>query len=107
MPKLIFTSFAGDQRTVEAKDGVSVMRAALDNGIPDIVGECGGVLSCATCHVLVDTTDLERIPPMSAAEDEMLDGTACDRESNSRLSCQIKMTEQLDNLQVTTPEFQD
>jgi 2Fe-2S ferredoxin len=82
------------------------MGTAVRHGVPGIVGECGGVLSCATCHVFVDEADFGRLPPMSDAEDEMLDGAAEDRRPNSRLSCQIKLGAELGDLRVCTPEFQ-
>lgn len=105
MPKITYTDAAGESRTVEANVGDSVMETAVRNGVPGIVAECGGSLSCATCHVFVDETDLPELPPMEEMEDEMLWGAAVDREDNSRLSCQIKVTEDMD-LHVTTPETQ-
>lgn len=105
MPKITYTDAAGESRTVEANVGDSVMETAVRNGVPGIVAECGGSLSCATCHVFVDETDFPELPPMEEMEDEMLWGAAVDREDNSRLSCQIKVTEDMD-LHVTTPETQ-
>lgn len=105
MPKITYTDAAGESRTVEANVGDSVMETAVRNGVPGIVAECGGSLSCATCHVFVDETDLPELPPMEEMEDEMLWGAAVDREDNSRLSCQITVTEDMD-LHVTTPETQ-
>jgi ferredoxin, 2Fe-2S len=81
------------------------METAVRHGVPGIVGECGGSLSCATCHVLVDPADLEGLPPMGEMEDEMLYGTAVDRTDTSRLSCQIKVGPDSD-LHVTTPKTQ-
>ena len=81
------------------------METAVRNGIPGIVAECGGSLSCATCHVFVADDDLEDLPEMSDMEDEMLYGTTEDREDNSRLSCQIKVSDDTE-LRVTTPETQ-
>ena len=107
MPKVTYTSHAGDTRTLDGAAGESVMQTAVRNGVPGITGECGGVLSCATCHVFVDETDLDRCPPMDELEDEMLDGAAQDREPNSRLSCRLVLSDDLDDLHVTTPEFQD
>jgi 2Fe-2S ferredoxin len=107
MPKISFTSATGDVRVVDAPPGDSVMHAAVRNGVPGIVGECGGVLSCATCHVFVDETDLDRLPPMGELEDEMLEGAAEDRRPDSRLSCQIPVSDELGDVHVTTPEFQE
>ena len=78
-----------------AAPGDSVMETAVRNGVPGIVGECGGCLSCATCHVFVDEADLRPRRRPGEIEDEMLDGTAVDREDNSRLSCQIKLQDGL------------
>jgi 2Fe-2S ferredoxin len=92
-------------RAVEANVGDSVMETAVRNGVPGIVAECGGSLSCATCHVFVDESDFAALPPMEDMEDEMLYGAAEDRRETSRLSCQIKLTDGLE-LHVTTPETQ-
>ena len=105
MSKVIFTSAAGEVTEVEATPGDSVMETAVRNGVPGIVAECGGSLSCATCHVFVDEGDLAELPPMEEMEDEMLWGTAVDRRENSRLSCQLRLTEGCE-LHVTTPETQ-
>jgi 2Fe-2S ferredoxin len=105
MPKVTFTDAAGDTRTVEAHAGDSVMETAVRSGLPGIVAECGGSLSCATCHVFVDPVDFESLPAMEDMEDEMLYGAAVDRTDTSRLSCQIRVTEDMD-LHVTTPETQ-
>jgi ferredoxin, 2Fe-2S len=107
MPKVTYISDADGVRVVDGTPGDSVMSTAVRNGVPGIVGECGGVLSCATCHVFVDDADLDRLPPMTALEDQMLDGTVVDRCPNSRLSCQIKLSDELGDLQVTTPEAQE
>lgn len=105
MPTVTYTDAQGTVRSVEGKVGDSVMETAVRNGIPGIVAECGGSLSCATCHVLVDPADLEGLPAMGEMEDEMLYGTAVDRQDNSRLSCQLKLTDGVD-LHVTTPATQ-
>lgn len=105
MPKVTFTDAAGDSRTVDANPGDSVMETAVRNGVPGIVAECGGSLSCATCHVFVDPAEFSALPPMEEMEDEMLYGAAVDRQDTSRLSCQIRITDDMD-LHVTTPETQ-
>ncbi|MEL4359155.1 MULTISPECIES: 2Fe-2S iron-sulfur cluster-binding protein [unclassified Luteococcus] len=105
MPTVSYTDAAGETRTIEANVGDSVMETAVRNGVPGIVAECGGSLSCATCHVYVDEADLSSLPEMEEMEDEMLYGTAEDREDNSRLSCQLKVCEGMD-LHVTTPATQ-
>lgn len=105
MPQITYTDSTGEARTVEAGVGDSVMETAVRNGVPGIVAECGGSLSCATCHVYVDETDLADLPPMEEMEDEMLWGAVAERQDNSRLSCQIKVTDGCD-LHVTTPVTQ-
>lgn len=105
MPQVTYTEAAGDARTVDATVGDSVMETAVRNGVPGIVAECGGSLSCATCHVYVDDGDLASLPPMEEMEDEMLWGTADERRDNSRLSCQLKISDDTD-LHVTTPSTQ-
>lgn len=105
MAQVTYTDCEGAVRTVEATVGDSVMETAVRNGVPGIVAECGGSLSCATCHVIVDESDFASLPEMDAMEDEMLYGTAVDREQTSRLSCQIKVTDDMD-LHVSTPETQ-
>jgi 2Fe-2S ferredoxin len=105
MPTVHFTDAEGAVRDVEGNVGDSVMETAVRNGVPGIVAECGGSLSCATCHVFVREDCAPQLSPMEDMEDEMLYGTAVDREDNSRLSCQLRLTEELE-LFVTTPETQ-
>lgn len=105
MAKVHFTDFAGATQSIDANAGDSVMETAVRNGVEGIVGECGGSLSCATCHVFVAPEDFDALEPMEDMEDEMLYGTAVDREENSRLSCQIKLCADSE-IHVTTPETQ-
>jgi 2Fe-2S ferredoxin len=105
MPRLTFKQPDGSETTVDAAAGMSVMEAAVDNDIPGIIAECGGACSCATCHVYVDSVWLEKMPAPDALEDGMLD-CVLDRHPNSRLSCQIQVTEELDGLVVSVPEDQ-
>lgn len=105
MPKVTYTSFAGAVSVLEGNTGDSVMEVAVRNGLTGIVAECGGSLACSTCHVFVRLEDLDGLTPMSELEDEMLDGTIVEREENSRLSCQIKLDEDV-HLYVHTPESQ-
>jgi 2Fe-2S ferredoxin len=107
MPDVIYTTYDGSVRTIEGRSGDSVMQTAVRNGVPGIVGECGGVLSCATCHVFVDGADLARLEPMGDLEAEMLQGAAEEPTDCSRLSCQITLSEDLGSLHVTTPEYQE
>lgn len=105
MPTVYFTDTEGTTREITGNTGDSVMETAVRNGVPGIVAECGGSLSCATCHVFVREDEMAELPPMEDMEDEMLYGTAVDREDNSRLSCQLKLCDGQD-IHVTTPETQ-
>jgi 2Fe-2S ferredoxin len=105
MPKVFYTLPGGGQRVVEAARGDSVMQAAVRNGVLGILGQCGGALSCATCHVFVDETELMDFPTVGEDEDEMLDCAATDRQDNSRLSCQLVLTEEQE-VHVTIPPAQ-
>jgi 2Fe-2S ferredoxin len=105
MPIIVYTDAEGQERLIEANVGDTVMETAVRNGVPGIIGECGGTLSCATCHVFVSDADLAELPPRSDMEDEMLWATAVDRTENSRLSCQLRAVEGCD-LHVTTPATQ-
>lgn len=105
MPKITYVDANGEQRTVEAKTGMSVMEAAIKNDVPGIDADCGGACACATCHVYVDEEWLPKLDEQQAMEQSMLD-FAENVQSNSRLSCQIKITEELDGMKVTTPESQ-
>jgi ferredoxin, 2Fe-2S len=100
MPKLIVTKRDGETRTLDAELGVSAMEAIRDSGINDIVALCGGVCSCATCHVHVDPEFAQRLPPLSEDEDALLEGSQW-RDERSRLSCQIRMSDSLSGLRVT------
>lgn len=106
MPKVIYVSAAGASSEVEVPVGVTVMSAALKNGIDGIVGECGGVCMCSTCHVFVDENFFNRLPPMQDTEEAVLEISAEERRPTSRLSCQIKMTPELDGLIVRMPAKQ-
>ncbi|MGM7678760.1 2Fe-2S iron-sulfur cluster-binding protein [Microbacterium sp. A94] len=105
MSTVIYTADNGIVTAIDGRPGDSIMETAVRNGVPGIVGECGGSLSCATCHVFVaaDTRDLVGAP--GDLEDEMLDGTAVDRREESRLSCQIKLQDGCE-YHVTTPSDQ-
>ena len=106
MPTIHFIHPDDRTESVEAEIGNSAMRAALAHGLEGIVAECGGNAVCATCHVYVDEAWLAKLKPVSADEDELLDGTASDRLPNSRLSCQIEMTSELDGLVLRLPARQ-
>ena len=106
MPKVIFVHNDGSQRVIDAGLGDTVMATAVRNGVPGIVGECGGNRSCATCHVYVDAAFMPLVGPPGDLEDDMLDLGVSDRRDNSRLSCQIVLDERLEGISVTTPEDQ-
>jgi 2Fe-2S ferredoxin len=101
-----FISSSGVRRTLAVPENDTVMHGAVANGVPELLGDCGGELSCATCHVYVDAAFSDKLGPISPDEDEMLDGTAAPRCATSRLSCQIALTSELDGLIVTTPSEQ-
>ncbi|MFE0800637.1 2Fe-2S iron-sulfur cluster-binding protein [Streptomyces sp. NPDC058812] len=107
MPKITYVAVDGSERTVDVPVGTSVMRGAVFNDVDGIVAQCGGNLQCATCHVYVDEDFLDRLETAQAAEDDMLDFTACDRRPNSRLSCRLKVTDTMEGLVVHLPERQN
>ncbi len=106
MPTVVYVSPDGERREIPAIDGDSVMRTATLNLVPGIVGECGGELSCATCHVYVDEGWAERVPPISTLEEEMLDVAAAEPGPTSRLSCQLTSCSDTDGLIVRIPDEQ-
>lgn len=105
MAKIIYVEHNGTEHAIDVKNGLSVMEGAVKNNIPGIDADCGGACACATCHVYVDEAWLDKTGDRSAMEDSMLD-FAEGVETNSRLSCQIKVTDDLDGLRVTMPESQ-
>jgi 2Fe-2S ferredoxin len=105
MAKINFVDHSGETRSIDAEIGSTVMEAAIRNAIPGIEAECGGACACATCHVYVDEAWQERVGTPTPMEEDMLD-FGYDIKPNSRLSCQIKVTEALDGLVVMTPERQ-
>lgn len=106
MPLVTFVDAQGSTTEVQASAGLSVMQAAVTNGLPGIAADCGGAASCATCHVYVDPTWLDRLSNPSEDEEAMLDCTASERRPNSRLSCQIPLSDELDGLVVMLPDRQ-
>ena len=105
MPKITYKDYQGTSKTIEVKSGLSVMEGAIQKEIPGIDADCGGAMACATCHVYVDDKWLDKIPKAEDAEIDMID-MAFEPKKNSRLSCQIIVNEELDGLEVTTPEKQ-
>jgi 2Fe-2S ferredoxin len=105
MPRITFTQPDGVRLQVEVPAGISLMEAARQNGVAGILALCGGACACATCHVYVDPTWMPRLPAREDMEDGMLE-SAWEPRPNSRLSCQIEVTTQLDGLEVTVPPHQ-
>jgi 2Fe-2S ferredoxin len=105
MPKITYIDSRGEARTVVGETGSTVMETAIRNGIPEIEAECGGACACATCHVYVEEPWFEKTGGPSPMEEDMLD-FGYEVKANSRLSCQIKVREELDGLTVRTPERQ-
>jgi 2Fe-2S ferredoxin len=106
MPSFTLISPDGRSTTLRGDDGHSVMQTAVSQGVPGIVGECGGSAMCATCHVYVEPAWLDKLDPMLATEAEMLECTSSERRPESRLSCQIKLSAKLDGLVLRLPETQ-
>ncbi len=105
MIKVTFIAFNGQHHDVEVPVGTTLMRAAVDKNVPGIDGDCGGLCACATCHVFVAPEWASRTGPRTAQEDEMLN-FAAELQDNSRLACQITLTDALDGLVVAMPEGQ-
>ncbi|MGB3379853.1 2Fe-2S iron-sulfur cluster-binding protein [Allopontixanthobacter sediminis] len=100
MPKLIVVNRAGEETAIEVENGLTVMEAIRDNGFDELLALCGGCCSCATCHVHVDPEFVGKLPALSEDEDDLLESSDY-RTENSRLSCQVPFTADLDGLRVT------
>ena len=105
MAKVTYIESSGNSHTIEIANGLSVMEGAVQNDIPGIDADCGGGMACATCHVYVSDQWFNKLEKIQDAEQDMLD-MAYEPKKNSRLSCQIILTDELDGLEVTTPEKQ-
>ena len=105
MAKIIYIDINENQRVVDVEPGISVMQAAVGESVRGIIGDCGGACSCATCHVYVDAAWISKVGKMESSEAALLE-EVCDVKSNSRLSCQIKVTDELDGLVVRLPAKQ-
>ena len=105
MPKIIYVTHDDQTHTVEVQNGLTVMEGAVQNDIPGIDADCGGGMACATCHVYVKDDWFDKIPPKEDGEEDMLD-MAFEPKKNSRLSCQLMVTDQLEGLVVNLPEKQ-
>ena len=105
MPKITYKDYQGNSKTIEADNGLTVMEGAIQNDIPGIDADCGGSMACATCHVYVEEKWLNKISDAEEAEVDMID-MAFEPKKNSRLSCQLIVTNELDGLIVLTPKKQ-
>ena len=105
MTKITYKDYEGTSKTINVDNGLSVMEGAIQNEIPGIDADCGGAMACATCHVYIEEKWLNKIPKAEEAEIDMID-MAYEPKKNSRLSCQIIVSDELDGLEVTTPEKQ-
>lgn len=106
MPNAIFISSDGSQTELAVAAGINLMQAAVSNGIYEIVGDCGGSASCATCHVYLDSAFENKVSEANSREQQMLESTAAERKPNSRLSCQIVMTDDLEGITVRIADRQ-
>ena len=105
MPKITYTDFQGTSKTIEVESGLSVMEGAIQNDIPGIDADCGGGMACATCHVYVKEEWLDKLTSKEDGEEDMLD-MAFEPKNNSRLSCQLIVSDELDGLEVNIPSKQ-
>ena len=105
MPKITYKDNSGNSRTIEVDNGLSVMEGAIQKDIPGIDADCGGSMACATCHVYVEEKWLNILPKPEEAEVDMID-MAYEPKKNSRLSCQLIVSDELEGLIVTTPSKQ-
>jgi len=106
MPKIVFVQPNGVRREIEAPIGITLMEAARQQGVMGVVAQCGGACACATCHVYVETSWLSKLEPPEEMEQGMLE-VAWEPRVNSRLSCQVHITADLDGLEVTVPVRQN
>ena len=105
MPKITYKDKSGNSKTLEVEKGLTVMEGAIQNNVPGIDADCGGSMACATCHVYVEEKWLSKLPKAEEGEIDMID-MAFEPKKNSRLSCQLIVTDEMDGLEVTTPEKQ-
>ena len=106
MAKITYVEFGGTEHVVEVANGLTVMEGARDNNIPGIEADCGGACACSTCHVYVDAAWVEKLPAKDDMEEDMLDFAYEPDPARSRLTCQPKITDDLDGLKVFMPEKQ-
>ncbi|KEO60855.1 2Fe-2S iron-sulfur cluster-binding protein [Thioclava indica] len=106
MAKITYIEHTGTRHEIEVKPGMTVMEGARDNGVPGIDADCGGACACSTCHVYVDQDWVDKLPAKDSMEEDMLDFAWNPDPVKSRLTCQIKVTDELDGLIVNIPEKQ-
>jgi ferredoxin, 2Fe-2S len=107
MLKVHYRLSDGSSLTVTAVPGTSLMQLAVDQGVPGILGRCGGYCNCGTCHVYLDPAWAAALPAPSVEEDTLLSDCAAERRATSRLGCQVKLTQELDGITVTVPSRQE
>ncbi|MCI4660994.1 MAG: 2Fe-2S iron-sulfur cluster-binding protein [Neomegalonema sp.] len=105
MPKITYIEHDGTEHVVEVESGLTAMEGARDNDVPGIDADCGGACACSTCHAYVDPAWVEKLPAIDPMEEDMLD-FAFEKKENSRLTCQIKITDALDGLVLRLPSRQ-
>jgi len=105
MPRIVFIEPSGARRQIDAPVGITLMETAVGNGVQGIVAQCGGACACATCHVYVAPAWFAKLPPREEMEEGMLE-SAWEPRANSRLSCQVHVTADLDGLELTVPQQQ-
>ena len=105
MTKITYKDQEGNSKTIEVENGLSVMEGAIQNNIPGIDADCGGSMACATCHVYVEDKWFNKLPKAEDGEVDMID-MAFEPKKNSRLSCQLIISDEMDGLEVTTPAKQ-
>jgi len=106
MAKITYIEHDGTEHVIDVPAGLTVMEGARDNNVPGIDADCGGACACSTCHAYVDPAWVDKIPPKEAMEEDMLDFAWQPDPDTSRLTCQIKVTEDMDGLIVRLPEKQ-
>ncbi|MDD7969819.1 2Fe-2S iron-sulfur cluster-binding protein [Roseinatronobacter alkalisoli] len=106
MARITYVEFSGTEHVVDVAPGLTVMEGARDNGIPGIEADCGGACACSTCHVYIAPEWVEKLPPKDPMEEDMLDFAYQPDPQRSRLTCQVKVTDELDGLKVFMPEKQ-
>ena len=106
MAKITYIEFNGTEHIVEVDNGMTVMEGARDNNIPGIEADCGGACACSTCHVYIDSTWINKLPPKDDMEEDMLDFAYSPDPKTSRLTCQLEVTDDFEGLIVRMPEKQ-